>query len=331
MPTTQGVDELTLHIDEDGLWFSVGRPISSRWESTIEGFIRQDWVRDSECVKVLGTCSNAHLIRALYDQQVRTGCPHVIKLGSPSLCRLDRGVPEVFRQMLEMEQPPSVGGWHTMTTAEYPTYAMIDELNNTGGRVTDTVRLYLKAHPAYPAISFVNGSDHASAAKLLRVIVDPRFHVCSSHPNRSSKLRAHLGHGDNDGINNVRNYLSISPIKLPGVRYDEAALLLNTWSGGRRSMVAQDAGGPRDFLLRASREIVAKRGPSVGALRTSHIFLRFLRDVWLDRLTVPRIYDVGPTNKLRPCRSYSPTLFVPEHFFANPDEVVAWYYHNGVS
>ena len=294
---------------------------------------------NSDFIRVLGSNDNADLIVELHNAKLRLGAPCKIQLASPWACRLDHGVPEIFRQMLEIGQAPSVGGWHTMTKSDYTVYALSVESRKARGRLTDTVRHLLQAHPAYTALSFIPTINYEAAAQLLRTIIDPRFHVDPANPDRASRLKTFMGVEEaSPGIHNVRAYLHDRSEQRHS-HFERAALLLDTWCGGWRHVIAQDVVGPRDFLMRVVKTKAGNKGEDVAVLRASHVFLRFLRDVWLDRLTPARTYGrdivkLGHKRKsnvkrsvLQVCESYSPTLFVPTHFFDRPDEIGAWMAH----
>ncbi len=343
MPTTQqGVTEVMLHTDCGELWFGVGRPQATRWPGSRSDFVRQDWVLNSDCIRVLGSNDNADLIVDLHNAKFKSGAPCKIQLASPWACRLDRGVPEVFRQMLEMAQAPSVGGWHTMNQCDYTVYALSVESRKARGKLTDTVMCLLQAHPAWSALSFIPTINFEVAAQLLYTIIDPRFHIDPANPDRNSRLKAFMGVEDaSPGIHNVRAYLQ-DRAEQRHANFGRAELLLDTWCGGWRHVAAQDVVGPRDFLMRIVKIKAGHKGEDVAVLRASHVFLRFLRDVWLDRLTAPRefgrrVEKLGRkrTSKVKrsvmqACKSYTPTLFVPVHFFERPDEIGAWMAHQAV-
>ena len=70
-----------------------------------------------------------------------------------------------------------------------------------------------------------------------------------------------------------------------------------------------------------------------GILAASRVFARFVREVWLDRLTPPRNYTKVRTiqgkvrMKMKPSERYSPQLFVPQHFFEDQAAADAWRQH----
>lgn len=326
------LEEILLHIRDGRLWFGIDRPMGAVWPGPVADFIQQDWVRSAERLKILGTPENASLIVSLYDQRLRTQGRQRIMLGSPGLCHVDRDTPEVFRQMLEMEYAPSVGGWHTMVAEEYPAYALIDHLQQTNGSIGMKALCYLQAHPAFPALSFIPSIVLPRAIKLLQVIVDPRFHVDPSHPDRTAKLRTLLGL-DSVGLTNVRAYIH-NTVQEKNHKYSMTELTLNTWSGGWSKLATQPSVDARDFLMRVVKTMLRTHEMETALLRTSHVFVRFLRDVWLHNLTPKRVYMTDnrvpvADNRchIKPCRRYNPDLFVPEHFFARADEVQAWLSH----
>lgn len=328
MPSTRSMDELILHTAGGVLYFGTGRPQAAVFDRGPQEFVAQEWVRQADSVRILGTADNASLIVELHNHRLRHGRPQIY-LGSPSLCRLDRDPPDVIRQLMEIEHPPSVGGWHKMRSTDYTAYALINEFAWSGGELTERVRMALEAHPAYRFLQFIPTLDDVATVRVLCEMRDPRFHVDPKAPDAVSRLKQFFGLGEPGGVLNANAFLTTDRSQVTA-RYELADAVLAAWSGGWEYEVQRDVIPPRCFLMRVVRQM-RKRGRStaIALLRASHVFLRYLRYTWLDAMTPPREYELLSAgqrrSRMKPERVYAPTMFVPEHFFANADEVAAWH------
>lgn len=354
MPVKRGIDILAVHTDESAdeskrtLWFGTGGPRASAWDGDggLAGFVSEPWVGEAGSLRVLGTAENAGLIVALYNQRLKTGLPQSIKIGSPGYCRNLDDLGVVFHDMMENSLPPSTGGWHELSEVDYRTYAVLAAYREDG-KLSDRVVKLLEVHPAISALTFIPTIDWESALDLLRLIVDPRFHISSINPDRNSQLKSFfgLGRGVNCGIYNVRAFLS-GRGEWQQEGYCCAEVVLKTWYNDADGVLRDETIIPENFLFRAVRQrMFEARGSDdqdvVAVLKASHIFLRFVKEVWLDGLTPPRHYEMvrlpvrskprkmDDVPRMRANAWYNPTLFLPEHFFKFEDELVAWWKHTG--
>lgn len=340
MTVQRGTENLTVHTESETghIWFGTGDSRACRWDkqpkkAASSRFAEESWVRDASTVRVLGTAANAQLIVDLYNQRLKSKEPQSIKICSPKPSDDPKDIPAVFRGMMENELPASVGGCHEASEADYRIYAVIASFRRSGRLLTDSVKQFLQVHPAYPALSFLPKVNWESAIRFLEQLVDPRFHIHRANPDRNSQLKSFFGLRRENGAANVQAFLSGSS-KTRAVRYSYAELVLRTWASSLVPMVAdrENNDGPEHFLVRIVREEMVKCEHDAhirGVLKASHVFLRFVKGVWLDNLTPSREYiKISGPWVLSPCETYSPTLFVPEYFFRNDDEVDAWHAHN---
>lgn len=349
MPVKRGIDILTVHTDEveRSIWFGTGGSLASVWEGSggIPEFIAEPWVTDAGSVRVLGTSANAELIVSLYNQRLTTGLPQFIKIGSPGCCRNLRDIVTVFHDMMENALPPSVGGWHELAEADYRTYAALAAYQKDG-KLSDRVLKLLEVHPAIPALTFIPSINWDYAIEFLDLMVDPRFHIDRKYPDRNGQLKSFfgLGRGTNSGIYNVRAFLS-GREEWKHDSYHRARVVLGTWYNDVETVIgAGGAVSPDNFLMRVVRQMLVEGDDRadqdvVAVLKASHIFLRFVKEVWLDSLTPPRHYElarlpvrskprkIGDVPRMLGNPWYNPTLFVPEYFFKFEDELRAWWKH----
>jgi len=245
--------------------------------------------------------------------------------------------------MAGKEEAASVGGWHQLTEKDYATFALMAEFARAGHRCTPVVEQHLRRHPAWLALSFLPDLSKVAACGLIAAIGDPRWHVDSAKPDRHTKLRAYMGLGSRPEL--IENLLSGKfPEDLalaPRLKARRLQWVLDTWTGGDYTPPAQDMVGPDGFLWRVYHSVASNKTGFRGMMRACNVFLRFLQSVWLDNLTKAREYErvakrfrkatTAPktlkVSRMLPCRTYCPTLFVPEHFFHLKAEVEAWKQH----
>lgn len=325
MQVQRGIQDITLAIcpKTARLLYGTGQAIASPWKDSLEELFRSPWFMGAENIRVLGSRGHAELICKLYEYKAQASAPYRILLGSEMLVKTDKDIGDTFQQMLELSAPSSVGGWHEMTTHDYTIYRMISSLHEAQGRVTNLVHLLYKAHPAFPALSFIPTLNENSAALLLGVITDPRFRMNPKWPDRMARLRTYLGIDEARGVRHARAFLA--GVRIPGDKAVRASMLFDCWANEFLAIRHSDRISARDFLHRVTFN--KKMDDATALLRSSQVFIRFLVSVWLDNLTPARLYNPRGRIIQREGQGYCPTLFVPEHFFKHPDEVEAWQAH----
>lgn len=350
MSAQRGITALLLHIVRGKLWYGADRPVARLWEGDLDEFLGCDWLGEAGCIKVLGAGPNAEILTKLYDRKVSTGAPRSIQVGSPLFYHGDGdNVADIFRYMLELERAPSVGGWHEMASSDYTTYSIIKELQKESGGSQDKLGHLYRAHPASAAISFVGSVSQRHGIELIASMTDPRFFICSTNPDRSSRLRKYFIMAGKTGVRSAWEYLNNTRTIDQDPDHNNAVQVFRAWYGGlehflksknlidgwTNALKSSKPIGPNWFLIRAARRQYAEGKTPVEAFSiASRIFLSFVRNVWLDRLTPSRKYvsavDTGCSGGrtlLYPTKIYAPQLFVPEYFFHNEDEIVAWNSH----
>ena len=337
MRTQNKVAELFLHTRNGTIYSSAGGPDTKSDTVSPAELLTYDWVKQAKVVKLLGTTENAALIMALHNYRLQHGLP-TIKVGSPSLCRGTVGR-AVLREMQQLEYAPSVGGWHTLTAKDYCAYALTYATHCAAGKYTDEMNMRLKAHPAWGPLSFIPTLNKYWACHLLTEWRDPRFHVSTDEPDDMKLLNRFLGLGRRDGVGHIEQVLLDDGDAREPVMAWRARTVLKTWSQGWASMHAQDEISPRDFLMRVVQRVAASKDIPVALVRASYVFLRYLRLTWLDELagegdvfkaqgrSLGKAKETQVVRTLQARKNYSPTLFIPEYFFAHKDEAIAWRAH----
>ena len=337
----QRKNEIRLYTDPSGqIWFKERGREPRQTQLSPESLARQSWLLDAQRVMLLAHHNNSDIITALYSAKRTVGSPVRVLLGNPRLCPKRRlEVPSVFFSMDGWELPPSLGGWRELTDKDYVTYALAGVLRKSEDETcSNLVERLLRAHPAWPALSFLSGLDKYRACELICTILDPRWHVDPAKPDARKRLQSTFGLG-REGVKNVAHVLVGGPQHPAGYNSSLANLVLDAWAGTGSGEPCLPPDPvllrPQDFLWR----IACKRPAGFkGMVRACRVFLSFVCDVWLDNLTSQRTYGpaVRKTSKdgysrnypqLCPCASYSPQLFVAGHFFELAAEVQAWHEH----
>jgi hypothetical protein len=322
-----------------------------------EEFAEGTLMQGAKCVRILGTRDNAALIRAVYTKRKKDIPSQSVLIGGPRIGLRQENDKEdaaaIFLRMRAATMPSSVGGWRHLTRYDFVIYSMLLELQKSGGEVTKSVDLYLRQHPAWPALSFIYEAQYEPACLLVSEIVDPRWHVDPEEPDRFAQLRYFLGFGHTitEAAKNISSALSLlrgfagtcPPCEDP--RRRRAMLTVASWFGSfvesskLSKSLEEHLEPPRSFLLRYLYRSNESEDYDTRFVRANHRFVRFVRSVWLDNLYMDRQYEtvtqeLGRRDPSRVSRhkmlcpsGYARTLFVPEHFFKTPDEVAAWKDH----
>jgi len=327
--------EIRLHTDQDGhVWLQAigGEPVDCGPDT--DGLVSQSEILEAEKICLLAGRYNATIITSLHSVRCQTGRPRTILLGNPWLLPGgDERLETIFGRMDSLELAPSLGGWRELTERDYVTYALAGVLQQSGGKLNNLAERLLRAHPVWPAVSFLGDANLEAACHLVCAVLDPRWHVDSTKPDARKRLLSRFGLGQG-GPRNVGYLMGFE--QQAAKHSDTAKLVLDTWTGGDYVPPRPDAIDARGFLWR----LAAKDSGGVkGMLRSCQVFLAFLHEVWLDNLTPLRRYEpvVKKLGRKQPsmvsymrmvrAKSYSPQLFVPEHFFELSTEVKAWQQH----
>jgi hypothetical protein len=323
MLTTE-TTELRLHQEQsaDGftwIWFS-RRGQYTAYPMTPTSFVSQEWVHAAPVVQLLGTAENAPLIEALYRARHLQGTPTKIQVGSPWLCELEAEsrppITTIFNRMVSLDHlRPSQGGWHNLSRHDYVSYALAHAIYVARGRCTGVADKFLQAHPAWTALSFLPTLNKTRSALLLALLLDPRWYIDPENPDRSARLKSHLGLGPARGPASPRQLIQAviedraddMPTALVA-KTAKVRIVLDTWAGMDRETALQGGvDAPCNFLWRIA---LGSEQLAVGLLRACHVFLRFLGEVWTSAIS-----------------DGHPDLFVPEHFFRDSAVTQAWREH----
>lgn len=322
---------LKMHTAKDGLvWYVDGRHGTINTCAPIEDFLEDDACQRARYVRMVGSSGNAQALCAMYNRK-ESGRLLRLEVASPAIVGRTRAERDDPRLMLVRMRDsaadglnPALGGWHEFGIADYASYA-IAACNNYERIEVNTDRFrkdMLAIHPAWPALSFIRRLNLNKLAQLLGIVLDPRWYVSLRAPRRGSDIVPY-----HDDAAKLHAYLGLDPRTMAGVlglceatgSTDRCRLVFETWSS---SGPPQESGFPGDFLWRRfSRE----DGPVKGALRTSQLFIDYLRLVWLDALYCDRVKKGIPAAPGK--RPRQEGLFSPDHFFQLTEEAVAYTTH----
>lgn len=297
---------LRLHVDDDGrVWYGDDLQLAiNSYLPSADFLLKAEGLEfnpvNAKCVRLLGTAANAPLVVQL--QQLRAGRPELlqlqrVQLGSPALVPTCATRSDPSSVLQHLWQPTYCnrcpGMWHDMTHLDFCTYYMISESRNTV-EVPEVVRRTATYHPAWPAISFIDGLDHDLGCRLICEIVDPRWYKHPFRPGRPTKLYAHLGLTPK----NMEAYLNDTP----GDRhYDRARIVAGSWYDNKRG----DAGpkspsGAGSFIWRAYG---CAKDRVHGLLRGCQRLVDFIRAIWSQA-----VQPVHPEARFEPLRFFGDKL-----------------------
>lgn len=300
---------LKLHTDSDGcVWYAkhIG-------PATNSGKIADEFLRSSvlagfgKHVRILGTARNAELISTLYLRKYKREIERV-EVAGPNILNSTEDLDDprlVLMQMRATELSAACGGWHAVSMADYPTYAMLARLNRANFEFDEAAHSYLKMHPVYKAAMFIPHLDPEYLSRLLTIIIDPRWYVDKRLPDRAAKLELFLGLTPQ-----IQERVSNPASMLKRNRELRCATVLLTWLNKKEHPLAADLENPANFLYRIYK--AAGGGPR-GDLRASQALVRYLRHNWLAGLETRKGVKDG--------------LFAPNLFFKTPAEITAYEKH----
>jgi hypothetical protein len=298
---------IKLYTAEDGrVWYAsgLGPPVNS--EQLTDSFLQSPVLSGLGLViRVLGIKQNAELISALYLRRHKNEV-RAVEIAGPNILHAYEELKDpriVLQRMRSVDISSAAGGWHALSTHDYPTYAMLSRTVRANLDFDDTAKAYFQIHPAYRALTFITTLNQEVAAQLLTTIIDPRWYVDRRAPDRAAKLELYLGLTPQ-----IQRRVSASNCLLTRGRELRCATVLSSWKTVAPEQV--DKTDPANFLYRIH---AAAGGGDKGDLRASQAFIRYLRYNWLSGLESRKGTKDG--------------LFAPNLFFKTPAERAAYLEH----
>jgi hypothetical protein len=323
---------LKVHTARDGqVWYVDGGHEAINTHAAIDDFLTTAAYRRARHVRMVGSAANARALCLLYNLKLDGQLPRLEVAGPAAVgrTRAERDDPRMMLVRIRGSAAdglnPAMGGWHEFVADDYPAYAIAacDAYDGTTFDVPTFRMEMLSAHPAWPALSFISHLDLHRLARLLGIVLDPRWYTSLRTPLRGDDIVPY--HAD---AAKLHAYLGLDPRTMAGVlgycpETGSAArcrLVYETWSAVATSDGCE-RGHPAYFLWRRYRREV---GPVKAALRASQMFVDYLRLVWLDALYCDWTGAVPAAPGKRPPGE---GLFAPEHFFAHEAEADAYRRH----
>ncbi len=294
---------LKLHFEKDKIWYFQGQGCLKQTMQTPIEFFDSKLVRTSPTVRLIGSRINAGHIVELYKLQ-EAGNMRCVQICSP-ICvaaKYRKSPDHVILGLRTFDtKASSVGGFHTLTPDDFHQYKLIREVFAMRALDEKTCRNLLQYHPAYLGASFISHLDLIHLCQLLAIIIDPRWYIDETKPDKSSKLESYLG---------------LIPKTMKGLCGDgpefgsstKCRIVLNTWFTDKFKLTNIEE--PQNFLKRIYKHYGEG---SVASLRASQYFISFLRLSWLQQM-----HCINDGRE---------SLFVPQYFFKNSDEANAYKSH----
>ncbi len=266
-----------MHVATNGdVWYSDGIDVPRMATEGRSRFISSLSKRELLYVRMLGTKQNASLIVELYQKYCSPRKAGTLEVASPLVCESEpeRDDPKVaLYRMRQCLLPPSLGGWHTVSPVDYPSYALAALIlteNRTG--YCEHHRQLLLTHPVWHDLLFIPTIDPESVIFLITHIVDPRWFIDQQNPERLGKLKMSLG---------------LTPaIMRQNIRDDKCSMAnllcrmsLRCWKG--KEPLAEDMERPGNFLWRRWRHA---GGGWRGDLRVSQDFVSYMARTWQQQI-----------------------------------------------
>jgi len=304
MVTTPDENIIKLYTAPDKrVWYSVGigPPVNSN-QLVDEFLLTPVLVGISTIARIIGIAQNAELISALYLKSnnkemrgVEIAGPNILhepaELNDPSI---------VLSRMRSVDIAPAAGGWHKLSLHDYPTYAMLSRMLRNKFVFDEAAETYFHIHPVRKALLFIPTISEPNVAKLLTIIIDPRWYVDRRAPDRAAKLELYLGLTPQ-----TQACVSRPEHLLIKTREFRCQTVLSAWK--TKPADAVDIQDPANFLYRIHNAV---GGNAKGDLRASQAFVRYLRYNWLSALETRLGVKDG--------------LFVPKMFFKTPAECASY-------
>lgn len=335
------MSEVLLHTADGRVW--IAGPGASVIDTKLVPNEIGQWARERGRldIRVMGTAENAALICRLYAlktegrlQSVRVCTPLAATTAAER-----RGVSGVFECMRQMALPASLGGFHEVTHHDNISYQLAIAVQENS---PDSWFCHLLTeHAVWPALQFCKRLIHLACARVLGILIDPRWYVDTRAPMRLSRMQKFMGLEPR-----IQRRVSCSESPTAGVDLHTCRQILRCqlmracWHTPQLAKQATDAFtayqgyeaiaddvvglASGDFVWRTwgrcrqprKAGTVDCRTAAKADLRASQQLLTFLRSAWLDA-----IYRDSPAV------SSGDRLFDPAEFFKTPIERAAFKQH----
>jgi hypothetical protein len=314
-PEEQNTLKLYVSLDDE-MWCLVGSGMPTPSGYSYDEFCKKPrFVNSTTHVRLIGSSRNAKLICKLFKLREEGGIAS-LSVCSPQVekVHLDEYCPEkVLINMRKWLYPSSIGGFHTVGLDDFIVYSLseaLKDIKSLDDPMDETLALF-KAHPLYGILKFIPFLNIKACALVASVIIDPRWYIDMSSPNKLANLYEYLG------ISSVKQPAYVVEMTDPDFqchKLEKRNLVLRAW----RNDINLEKDFSSNFLIKTYLKVRENFLPSKAKdneitfdeadLATSQKFIAFIYGMWLDWL-----YKMpNPWNE---------SLFVPEHFFSTEKEV----------
>lgn len=273
--TVQEDQILKVQLFNGRVWYADGVESPAESIQDLTGFINEVSHRTNPHIRVLGTVSNSQLIVDLYQKCCSPRRNGKLEVASPLVCltAAERNDPNIsLYRMRQCLLSPSLGGWHQVTELDYPVYALAAQFNRDGV-FNEHIQRLLQTHPVYHDLTFLPTLHQESIARLLAIVLDPRWFIDFSNPYRLSRLKTYLGLTPRYMWNVTNGIIS-------NERAHRCFLTLKAWQGDGEPN-PRDYELPGNFLWRRWKSV---GGSFKGNLRATQAFVAYLARTWQQRL-----------------------------------------------
>jgi hypothetical protein len=281
---------ISVHADEEEIWLSgtdgVAVPSGVPPTGSIDPLLSV--LRTAKRVHVLGSDRNSAAVMNLHDARVRGTIPGDTEIvlvspnaGGPDLSDAKRAH---FCMWYARRTDRTDVRYVQLTPAEYSAAAVCSSMRESQWQITDKLRALVRYHPAWPAMSFVETLNLGPACAILSIVVDPRWFTLPFRPNRITPLQTVFGLN----LANVSALLHDTKSQRPD--QEACSLLVSAWLPANGDISST---GPRRFLDRIALDAETTEK---GVLNASKVFLRFVREVWMqsvsghDKMFDPKVF-----------------------------------------
>ena len=256
-------------LDENSkVWVIEGDRMPSRTDMSMEDYV-SSLEKSGNCpdrIRILGSLDNSEFVVRLYRLKVKKLLKS-LEIGSPMIASNNDAASSLMKMRMA-SLPSSMGGWHEASYADCVAYgvSMLMQSNVPGShaQACDLMR----QHPVWNYVSFIPHLDSAFFTKIMAKVLDPRWYIDPNHPTRLSRLYSWMGlcNGPQTDEKLVR-------------KFD----VYSCWSKGLEDDKV-DINHPGWFLIRESRKRWGNHKLWVSTLRTSQMFMRFVKFCWMDSI-----------------------------------------------
>jgi hypothetical protein len=318
---------LKIHRVGDGpIWYLDGDKSARASDLGVHDFPDGEVALGSSRVRLLGTAENAALIARFYARKAQ-GRLRSVEVATPLVgaSRAERGNgPLMLSRMRAFAWPASLGGWHEVTPIDYAAYLLATYFQHDIAS-PERVDQILDRHPLWRYVSFIPHVDRMRFARLMAIVLDPRWYCRGDEVADEFHPRDYVTAQDGDG-RRLGHYLGLNPETFRAIRGSCGPARYESRCRTALAAWRTTTAPPREALEDKPGYFLWRRWRTYDSevkadLRTSQLFIEFVRLCWLDVLYRDRHKGLA---------GEPDGLFAADHFFRRfPQEERAFLAHLG--